>query len=257
MITTKSTSEIEIMNRANSIVLSVLGELRESVAPGVTTEDLDDHAAQRIKQEGAKSAFLGYRGYPKVLCASVNEEIVHGIPSKKRVLKEGDIVGLDFGVVVDGYFGDAAMTIPVGPIPESTQHLLEVTENALRCGIEACVPGNRISDISRGVQTRAERDGFSVVRDFVGHGIGTSMHEDPPVPNYVMSGRDVRLVEGMVLAIEPMVNVGRPDVVIGSDSWTASTADGSLSAHFERSVAITANGPRVLGENGAAAAASE
>ena len=257
MITTKSPGEIDIMNRANSIVLSVLGELRDRAKPGVTTEDLDDYAEQRIQDEGAKSAFLGYRGYPKVLCASVNDEIVHGIPSKKTVLKAGDIVGLDFGVVVDGYFGDAAMTIPVGQIPAERQHLLDVTEAALRCGIEACRPGNRISDISRGVQNRVERDGFSVVRDFVGHGIGTAMHEEPPVPNYVMPGGDVRLVEGMVLAIEPMVNVGKPDVVIGSDRWTASTADGSLSAHFERSVAITADGPRVLGENGAAAVASE
>jgi methionyl aminopeptidase len=248
VISTKSPEELELMHRANRIVLQVLGELKEKAKPGVTTADLDDHAHDRIRQEGVRSAFLGYRGFPKVLCASVNEEIVHGIPSPKKVLQEGDIVGLDFGVVVEGFYGDSAMTVPVGAISAETQRLLSVTEDSLRCAIEAMRPGNRISDISRAVQTRVERDGYSVVRDFVGHGIGTAMHEEPPVPNYVMGGRDIRLVEGMVLAIEPMVNVGRPDVVIESDSWTARTADRSLSAHFERSVAITANGPRVLGE---------
>ena len=239
------------MHRANSIVLRILEELRERVKPGVSTGDLDDHAHDRIRQEGVRSAFLGYRGFPKVLCASVNEEIVHGIPSSRKILSEGDIVGLDFGVVVEGFFGDSAITVPVGAIPAETQKLLEVTEDSLRCAIEAMRPGNHISDVSRAVQTRVERDGYSIVRDFVGHGIGTAMHEDPPVPNYVMGGRDVRLVEGMVLAIEPMVNIGRPEVVIESDSWTARTGDRSLSAHFERSVAVTANGPRVLGEEAA------
>ncbi|MGD8376634.1 MAG: type I methionyl aminopeptidase, partial [Acidobacteriota bacterium] len=192
----------------------------------------------------------GYRGYPNVLCASVNEEIVHGIPSEKKALREGDIIGLDFGSVVEGFVGDAAITVAVGEISAEAKHLMDVTERSLFAGIEACRPGNRISDISRAVQETVEREGLSVVREFVGHGIGTSMHEDPPVPNYVMSGRDVRLVEGMVLAIEPMVNVGRPETRIGDDGWTASTRDGSLSAHFERSVAITARGPQVLGQDG-------
>jgi methionyl aminopeptidase len=248
VINAKSPEEIEIMERANRLVLQILRELGEIIKPGVTTADLDDHATARIREEGVRSAFLGYRGFPKVLCTAVNEEIVHGIPSREKVLREGDIVGLDFGVVVDGFYGDAAMTFPVGEVAPETRRLLRVTEDALRCGIEAVCPGNRISDISRGVQQKVEDEGFSVVRDFVGHGIGTSMHEDPPVPNYVMGGRDVRLFEGMVLAIEPMVNMGRPEVVIGGDSWTASTADRSLSAHFERSVAVTANGPRILGE---------
>jgi methionyl aminopeptidase len=180
----------------------------------------------------------------------VNEEIVHGIPSEKKALREGDIIGLDFGSVVEGFVGDAAITVAVGEISAEAKHLMDVTERSLFAGIEACRPGNRISDISRAVQETVEREGLSVVREFVGHGIGTSMHEDPPVPNYVMSGRDVRLVEGMVLAIEPMVNVGRPETRIGDDGWTASTRDGSLSAHFERSVAITARGPQVLGQDG-------
>jgi methionyl aminopeptidase len=248
VITTKSQIELEIMQRANEIVLKVLREIRDRVRPGMTTEDLDRYAARRLKEEGARSAFLGYRGYPKVLCCAVNDEIVHGIPSPERVLREGDILGLDFGAVVDGFVGDAAMTVPVGEIGEEARRLLRVTEEALACGIAACRPGNRVSDISRAVQERVEREGFSVVREFVGHGIGTRMHEDPPVPNFVMPGRDVRLVPGMVLAIEPMVNAGGPEAVIGEDRWTASTADGSLSAHFERSVAVTADGPRVLGE---------
>lgn len=248
MITTKSAAELEIMQRANAIVVRVLHELKERVRPGVTTEDLDRHAARRLREEGAQSAFLGYRGYPNVLCASVNDEIVHGIPSPRKVLQPGDIVGLDFGAVVEGFVGDAALTVPVGEISEEAQRLLEVTERALGRAIETARLGNRVSDISRAVQETVEREGFSVVREFVGHGIGTRMHEDPPVPNFVMPGRDARLVEGMVLAIEPMVNAGKPGAVIGSDSWTASTVDGSLSAHFERSVAITAAGPRVLGE---------
>jgi len=251
MISTKSPEELEFMHRANSIVLTVLEELRERAKPGVSTADLDDHAHERIRQEGVRSAFLGYRGFPKVLCASVNEEIVHGIPSARKILKEGDIVGLDFGVVVEGFFGDSAITVPVGTITAETQRLLDVTADSLRCAIQAMRPGNHISDVSRAVQTRVERDGYSIVRDFVGHGIGTAMHEDPPVPNYVMGGRDIRLVEGMVLAIEPMVNIGGPEVVIESDSWTARTGDRSLSAHFERSVAVTADGPRVLGEEAA------
>lgn len=251
MISTKSPEELEFMHRANCIVLQILEELRERAKPGASTADLDDHAHERIRQEGVRSAFLGYRGFPKVLCASVNEEIVHGIPSSRKILNEGDIVGLDFGVVVEGFYGDSAITVPVGVISAETQKLLDVTADSLRCAIGVMRPGNHISDISRAVQTRVEKDGYSIVRDFVGHGIGTAMHEDPPVPNYVMGGLDIRLVEGMVLAIEPMVNIGRPDVVIESDSWTARTGDRSLSAHFERSVAITANGPRVLGEEAA------
>ncbi len=248
MISTKSPEQLELMSQANRIILQVLDELKERAKPGVTTADLDDHAETVIREKGVRSAFLGYRGFPKVLCASVNDEIVHGIPSSRKVLREGDIVGLDFGVVVDGFYGDAAITVPVGKISDETQRLLDVTEQALRAGIEAMRPGNRISDVSRNVQQKVESEGYTVVRDFVGHGIGTAMHEDPAVPNYVMGGRDIRLVEGMVLAIEPMVNTGRAEVVIDSDSWTARTADRSLSAHFERSVAVTADGPRVLGE---------
>jgi len=249
MLTTKSPAEIEIMHRANTLVLSVLRELGERATPGVTTGELDDYAHDRLREEKVRSAFLGYRGYPKVLCASVNDEVVHGIPSRKKVLRTGDVLGLDFGVVVDGFFGDAAMTVAIGPVSPEAMRLMQVTERAMRAGIAMMRPGNRISDVSRAVQMTVEVEGFSVVREFVGHGIGTAMHEDPPVPNYVAGGNDPRLVAGMVLAIEPMVNVGRAEVKVASDGWTASTRDGSLSAHFERSVAVTASGPRVLGED--------
>jgi methionyl aminopeptidase len=249
MLTTKSGAELEVMHRANTLVLQILRELGERATPGVTTGDLDDYAHDRLRQEKVRSAFLGYRGYPKVLCASVNDEVVHGIPSRKKVLRSGDVIGLDFGLVVDGFYGDAALTFAVGKVSDEAVRLMQVTDRAMRAGIAAMLPGNRVSDVSRAVQTTVEMEGFSVVREFVGHGIGTAMHEDPPVPNYVAGGNDPRLVAGMVLAIEPMVNVGRAEVKVASDGWTASTRDGSLSAHFERSVAVTAAGPRVLGED--------
>jgi len=200
-----------------------------------------------IVSKKARSAFKGYRGYPCVLCTSVNEEVVHGIPSPKKVLREGDIIGLDFGVVLEGYYGDAAVTVPVGRISREAEELLRVTRESLRRGISAARPGARLSDISAAVQTHIESHGYSVVREFVGHGIGTSLHEDPQVPNYGAPGSGPVLKEGLALAIEPMVNVGGPAVRIHADGWTASTIDGSLSAHFERSIAITEEGPLLLG----------
>jgi methionyl aminopeptidase len=194
-----------------------------------------------------KPAFKGYRGFPRVLCASVNEEVVHGIPSERKVLRDGDIVGLDFGVVLDGYYGDAAITVPVGGVTGRVEALIRTTREALDHGIAMVRPGNRLSDISAAIQKHAEDNGFSVVREFVGHGIGTSLHEDPQVPNYGPPGAGPILKEGLVLAIEPMINAGQPEVRIQSDGWTASTIDGGPSAHFERSVAVTQNGPWVLG----------
>jgi len=247
MIIYKSREEIETMDRCNRVVAQILAELKGQVEPGVTTADLDRLAESMCKDAGVRPAFKGYRGYPCVLCTSVNEEVVHGIPSPKKVLKEGDIIGLDFGVVLDGYFGDAAVTVPVGRISREARDLLSVTRESMHKGIQAARPGKRLSDISVAVQTHAESHGYAVVREFVGHGIGTSLHEDPQVPNYGHPGSGPVLKEGLVLAIEPMVNVGGPAVRIHSDGWTASTIDGSLSAHFERSIAITEDGPLVLG----------
>ncbi|HEV8701637.1 MAG TPA: type I methionyl aminopeptidase [Candidatus Polarisedimenticolia bacterium] len=247
MIIYKSREEVETMDRCNRVVAQILAELRGQVEPGVTTADLDRVAERMCRDAGVRPAFKGYRGYPCVLCTSVNEEVVHGIPSPKKVLKEGDIIGLDFGVVLDGYFGDAAVTVPVGRISREARDLLNVTRESLHRGIQAARPGKRLSDISSAVQTHAESHGYTVVREFVGHGIGTSLHEDPQVPNYGNPGSGPVLKEGLVLAIEPMVNLGGPAVRIHSDGWTASTIDGSLSAHFERSIAITEDGPLVLG----------
>jgi methionyl aminopeptidase len=247
MIIYKSREEIATMDRCNRVVAQILAELKGQVEPGVTTADLDRLAESMCKDAGVRPAFKGYRGYPCVLCTSVNEEVVHGIPSPKKVLKEGDIIGLDFGVVLDGYFGDAAVTVPVGRISREARDLLSVTRESMHKGIQAARPGKRLSDISVAVQTHAESHGYAVVREFVGHGIGTSLHEDPQVPNYGHPGSGPVLKEGLVLAIEPMVNVGGPAVRIHSDGWTASTIDGSLSAHFERSIAITEDGPLVLG----------
>jgi methionyl aminopeptidase len=247
MIIYKSRHEIETMDRCNRVVARILGELARQVQPGITTKDLDRKAEKMCQEAGVRPAFKGYRGYPAVLCASVNEEVVHGIPSAKKMLKEGDIIGLDFGVVLDGYYGDAAVTVPVGRVSREAEDLMRVTRESLERGIAAARPGGRLSDVSATIQGHAESRGYSVVREFVGHGIGTSLHEDPQVPNYGAPGSGPILKEGLVLAIEPMVNAGRPDVRIGSDGWTASTVDGSLSAHFERSVAITADGPWVLG----------
>jgi methionyl aminopeptidase len=246
-IVCKSNSEIEKMRRSGHVVRQVLDELRAMVAPGVTTMDLEKHADKRIKELGAKPAFKGYYDYPCVLCTSVNEEIVHGIPSAKRVLKDGDIVSVDCGVVMDGYYGDAAITIAVGDsVSPERKKLMQVTEESLYKAIEQVKLGNNISDIGAAVQDFVEANGFSVVREFVGHGIGTKLHEEPQVPNFKARGADTRLREGMVLAIEPMVNSGRPEARVLDDKWTAVTADGSSSAHFEHCVAVTRNGPLIL-----------
>jgi methionyl aminopeptidase len=247
MIIYKSREEIETMDRCNRVVAQILAALAKAVAPGVTTAELDRLAEKMCRDAAVRPAFKGYRGYPCVLCASVNEEVVHGIPSAKKVLREGDIVGLDFGVVLEGYYGDAAVTVPVGRISREADDLLRVTRESLRKGIQAARAGARLSDISAAVQAHVEAQGYSVVREFVGHGIGTSLHEDPQVPNYGTPGSGPVLKEGLALAIEPMVNVGGPAVRIHTDGWTASTLDGSLSAHFERSIAITEDGPLVLG----------
>jgi methionyl aminopeptidase len=246
-IVCKSQSEIEKMRRSGHVVRQVLDELRAMVAPGVTTMDLEKQAERRIRELGAKPAFKGYLDYPCVLCTSVNEEIVHGIPSSKRVLKDGDIVSVDCGVVMDGYYGDAAITVAVGhSVSLERKKLMDVTERSLYKAIEQVKLGNSISDIGAAVQEFVEANGFSVVREFVGHGIGTKLHEEPQVPNFKARGVDTRLREGMVLAIEPMVNSGRPEAKVLDDNWTAVTADGSSSAHFEHCVAVTRNGPLIL-----------
>jgi methionyl aminopeptidase len=235
------------MRKSGRIVRETLDELRSMVAPGVTTMDLEKAAERKIWKSGAKPAFKGYYDYPCVLCTSVNEEIVHGIPSEKRVLKAGDIVSIDCGVVLDGYYGDAAITVAVGDsVSPERQKLMEVTEQSLYKAIEQVKIGNRVSDIGAAVQEYVEANGFSVVREFVGHGIGTKLHEEPQVPNFKSRGADTRLREGMVLAIEPMVNSGRPEAKVLDDKWTAVTADGSSSAHFEHCVAVTKDGPLIL-----------
>ena len=243
----KSAREIEQMRRAGGVVRQVLNCVRDQVRPGATTLDLERAAEQKLAELGAKAAFKGYHGYPCVLCTSVNQEVVHGIPSKSRVLREGDIVSIDCGAIVDGFYGDAAITVPVGSrIDSKTQKLLEATESSLAAAIQAVRPGATLGDIGAAVQEVVEAQGFSVVRDFVGHGIGTHMHEDPQVPNYGERGRGMKLREGMVLAIEPMVNAGQPAVEVLEDGWTAVTRDGSMSAHFEHTVAVTADGAAIL-----------
>ncbi len=234
------------MRRAGKVVREVLELVRARVKPGVSTFDLEKAAADRLKELGVKAAFKGYHGYPCVLCTSVNDEVVHGIPSPKRVLKQGDIVSVDFGVVVDGYYGDSAITVPVGEIDADSARLLRVTEASLQAGIAAVKPGNTLGDVGAAVQGVVEREGFSVVRDFVGHGIGSQMHEEPQVPNFGRAGQGMKLKAGMVIAIEPMVNAGRPDVMVLEDGWTAVAKDGSRSAHFEHTVAVTADGARIL-----------
>ncbi len=245
-ITLKSTEEIELLYEANQIVASVLDTLRANIREGISTHALDVIAEECCRDQGAIPAFKGYRGFPASLCASVNEEVVHGIPSKHKILKTGDIISLDFGTVFKGYFGDSAITVAVGKIPPLVEKLLNVTEKSLLDGINKAVVGNRISDISRAIQTTCEEAGFFVVRQFVGHGIGTQLHEPPEVPNYVQKQPSPRLLEGMVLAIEPMVNLGVAKVKILRDQWTVVTADRQPSAHFEHSIAITKNGPRIL-----------
>jgi methionyl aminopeptidase len=246
MIVCKSNSEIEKMRRSGHIVREVLDYLRPMVAPGVSTMDLERAAEKKIKELGAKPAFKGYYDYPCVLCTSVNDEIVHGIPSEKRTLKPGDIVSIDCGVVLDGYYGDAAITVPVDSVKPEVKKLLEVTEASLYKGIEQARVGNAIGDVGAAVQEYVEANGFSVVREFVGHGIGTKLHEEPQVPNFGSRGQGPRLREGMVIAIEPMVNYGKPGTRVLDDKWTAVTADGSCSAHFEHCVAVTKNGPVIL-----------
>jgi methionyl aminopeptidase len=242
----KSSAEIEKMRRSGHIVRQVLDMLRDMVAPGISTMDLERAADKKIRELGATPAFKGYYDYPCVLCTSVNQEIVHGIPNEKRVLKPGDVVSIDCGVVLDGYYGDAAITVPVGrPVPE-VMKLLEITEASLYRGIAAARVGNTVGDVGAAVQQLVEANGFSIVREFVGHGIGTRLHEDPQVPNYGTPGHGPKLREGMVLAIEPMVNAGKPGAVVMDDKWTAVSEDGSCSAHFEHCVAITANGPEIL-----------
>ncbi len=236
------------MRRAGRVVREVLELVRSHVKPGATTLDLEKAAEARLAQLGVKAAFKGYHGFPCVLCTSINSEVVHGIPSPRRVLKEGDIVSVDFGVVVDGYYGDAAITVPVGRINADTARLLAATEASLQAGIAAVRPGATLGDVGAAVQTVVEREGFSVVRDFVGHGIGAQMHEDPQVPNFGEAGRGMKLRTGMVIAIEPMVNAGKPDVMVLDDGWTAVAKDGSMSAHFEHTVAVTATGARILTE---------
>jgi methionyl aminopeptidase len=234
------------MHRAGLVVWDVLNRLRQAVQPGISTLELEKIAVQGAKDHGARPAFKGYRGSPCVLCASINQEVVHGIPSGARRLKEGDVISLDFGVELDGYYGDAAVTLPVGKIRPEVCDLLRVTRESLDKAIEKVRPGNRLSDISASVQQWVEKHGFSVVREFVGHGIGTKMHEEPNLPNYGEPGHGPRLEEGMVFAIEPMVNAGGPGVKVLEDKWTAVTLDGSCSAHFEHTVAVTSNGPWIL-----------
>ena len=246
MIICRSAAELEKMRTAGRLVGEVLTELAGHVAPGVTTADLDALAEKRIAAAGATPAFKGYHGYPATICASVNEEVIHGIPSGRRILNEGDIVSIDVGAVLDGYFGDSAITLPVGPVSEDAARLLLATEESLYKAIEVVKPGARVSDIGHAVQKHVEAFGFSVVREFVGHGIGQKMHEEPQVPNYGEPGRGPRLAEGMVLAIEPMVNAGKPAVKVLADGWTAVTRDGTLSAHFEHTVAVTADRPWIL-----------
>ena len=246
MIICKSPAEIEKLRRSGKLVRQLLGEIRELVRPGITTLDLEKYLTKRLRELGARSAFKGYRGYPCCLCASLNSEVIHGIPTDRRVLGEGDILSLDTGVVVDGYYGDSAMTVPVGTIDESAQRLLKVTEEALELAIQKVRLGNRLGDVSATIQEHAEKNGYSVVREFVGHGIGKAMHEEPQVPNFGQPGHGPLLKEGMVFAIEPMVNAGGAAVRLLDDNWTAVTLDGSWSAHFEHMVAVTRNGPDVL-----------
>lgn len=250
MILLKSREELDRMRRASAIVAEILDAVAAKVRPGVSTLELDALAEEMTRARGAKPAFKGYvvggRTFPASICISINDEVVHGIPSKARILRDGDIVGLDFGVSYEGYFGDSARTVPVGTVSEEACRLVDVTAASLKAGIDAIKPGGHIADISGAIQDVAESAGYSLVREFVGHGIGRKLHEDPQVPNYRTGNRGVRLQEGLVLAIEPMVNAGRPEVYVKDDGWTAATRDGRLSAHFEHSVAVTANGPYIL-----------
>jgi methionyl aminopeptidase len=242
----KNRTQIAKMREANLVVADVLDTLEAVAKPGMTTWELNEIAARRLKQLKAESAFLGYHDYPAVLCTSVNQVVVHGIPRKDLVLKEGDLLSIDFGAFKDGWCGDSARTLPMGSISPEAQALVDATRNSLELAIAECVPGHRLGDIGHAIQSHVEPLGFSVVRQFVGHGIGRRMHEEPNVPNFGVKGRGLRLSEGLVVAIEPMINAGGAEVFTEEDGWTAVTRDGSLSAHFEHSVAITENGPVVL-----------
>ncbi len=250
MVVCKSLAEIEKMRKAGRVVREVLQAVRAAVAPGVSTMDLERAAEAKLNELGGKAAFKGvdngYSKYKHMLCTSVNSEIIHGIPSDKRILKAGEIVSIDFGAILDGYFGDSAITVAVGEISPESAKLLEVTEQSLYRALDQVAVGNTLGDIGAVVQEHVEAAGFSVVREFVGHGIGTHLHEEPQVPNWGTRGRGLRLKEGMVLAIEPMVNAGRPETKTLADHWTAVTVDGSFSAHFEHSVAVTKDGPVIL-----------
>lgn len=249
MIHLKTAKEVEIMDKANRIVHAVLDHLEAELKPGVTLRELDARAESMTRERGGKPAFKGYHGYPASICISLNDEVVHGIPGDRKIA-EGDLVSLDFGVILDGYYGDAARTCPVGQVDERGRQLLDVTRQSLEKGIEQAVAGRRVSDVSHAVQTWAEGHGFSVVRDYVGHGIGRALHEEPQVPNFGEPGRGPRLQPGMVLAIEPMINEGTHEVTVDGDGWTVRTRDHKRSAHFEYSVAVTEAGPRILGVDG-------
>jgi len=246
MINLKTPREIERMKPASRIVAEILLELREVVRDGITTGDIDRLAEEKTLKRNATPAFKGYRGFPASICVSINSEVVHGIPSTKRVIRNGDVVGLDFGVIFDGFFGDSAVTVPIGEIPPEVQNLLKVTEQSLYKAIEAAVPGNFLSDISAAIQTLADANNFGIVREFCGHGIGRALHEDPPVLNYVQSGKGPKVKPGLVIAIEPMINLGSEKVKILEDGWTVVTLDGLPSAHFEHTIAVTPEGPEIL-----------
>jgi methionyl aminopeptidase len=246
MVILKSQAEIKKIGDACRIVAEILAVLKTHLTIGMSTADIESFVDDAIRTKGAIAAFRGYMGYPSSVCISVNDQVIHGIPSRSARLKNGDIVGVDLGVLLDGYYGDAAVTIPVGSIGPEAARLMEVTEKALFLGIEQAVPGNRIGDISAAIQQHVEANGYSIVRSFVGHGIGRSLHEDPQVPNFGRQGHGTRIKEGMTLAIEPMVNAGGHDVRVLEDGWTAVTTDGSLSAHFEHTIAVTKRAPKIL-----------
>ncbi len=246
MISLKSERELVLMRKAGRAVAQILDEMEARVEPGITTGDIDRYAESRCKELHVAPVFKGYRGFPGSVCISVNDEVVHGIPSPKRVLKEGDIVSLDFGVSYEGWYGDSARTVAVGTITSGARKLLDVTRESLNLGIQQCREGNRVFDIGHAIQNYVEGFGYGVVREFVGHGIGRALHEEPQVPNYGPSGKGLLLKVGMVLAIEPMINAGSHEVKVLKDGWTAVTTDHSLSAHFEHTVAITPNGPEIL-----------
>jgi len=249
MIVCKSHQELEVMDRANLVVQEVLARLAEMVEPGLATSRLNDVGEEICRERGVQPAFKGYRGFPASVCVSLNDEVVHGIPSEDRRLEEGDIVSLDFGVRLDGYYGDGAITIPVGKVSEDASRLMRITLESLEKGVEQAQPGAHLSNISAAVQSHVESEGFGVVREFVGHGIGTKLHEEPAVPNFGIAGNGPTLRPGMVLAIEPMVTAGSWKVKTGDDKWTVTTQDGSLAAHYEYSVAITEGGPWILGKD--------